>query len=215
VPASLSGNAVYIRCFVSATYGLEWTFNAKWVSGAWAPDYAHSSTYCTRQTIDSSSFNAKWHAATGTWNDAAWTSLANFTQAGGVSFPSSGVSALGELTGLHLIGTATTPTVTPNALGSGTGATATVTGNDICGRIALTTGTNMTTAPNNVLTVTLGSAYTNKPIVLLQNLSSVETNVYVDDSQTTTNTFTLKTTGVSLTSGSPQSYGWGYHILGR
>lgn len=115
----------------------------------------------------------------------------------------------------HIKGSTAAPTVTAGSA-AGTGATVSVTGNDIAGTITITTGTIVGTG-GTVVTLNFNTTYTTAPIVQIDEgnfnakvLSGVN-SVYVDDaSKSTTNAYLAVASGALANS---TTYVFTYHII--
>lgn len=119
----------------------------------------------------------------------------------------------------HIVGASPAPTGTLGT-GAGTGATFTLTGNDIGGYIDITTAGTPSGSNATILTVTFASAFvTNAPVVILTPVGSNSaalngtTQVYVDSQATTTALFVIKGGTVGLTTGTV--YRFAYQTIGK
>lgn len=153
----------------------------------------------------------------------ASVTTSNTIQLGNTSI--SDVKTSGGYTGAKFIGNSGAPIVTiVGTAQAGTGASVSISGNDVAGVITLNVGTaplqSAATNGTSLLNITFNSAYTNTPVVLIQAIntssSSIgpESNLFIKPSSTTVSTFTilLKYLHTLIDSG---TYEIAYHVLGR
>ncbi|MFY9463903.1 MAG: hypothetical protein WAP48_02385 [Sediminibacterium sp.] len=137
----------------------------------------------------------------------------------------SDVKTSGGYTGARFIGNSAAPVVAiVGSSQAGTGASVSISGNDVAGIITLNVGTAPAAGAGSggtpLITVSFNSAYANAPVVLIQPVNTTsgstgpDTNLFIKPSSTTVSAFTivLKSSIALADSG---TYEIAYHVLGR
>lgn len=196
-----------------STNGLAWA-----ISGTpnWAAGFYNSSSASTANVLmlrsdatDNSTFILG--ASSGT------TRLFSVTAAGRVGVGDSSPETLLDVAGtagvVRLIGQDNTPTITVDAAGAGTGATASMTNaqsSDLAGRFSITSGTGATTG--RWASITFGASFSTTPVVVIgcedADCANVAVGWYVNVS---TSGFEIFATGVPASS---TSHDFAFHIIG-
>ena len=124
------------------------------------------------------------------WQSSAGTVLASISSAGNLSVVNATVNGTLTVNGHVITGNTSGTTSIAVAAGAGTGATASISGNDTSGVITVNTGTG--TAAGNLATITFASSYGSAPKVLLTPKDVPAASTYPQFQYTSgTSTFTL------------------------
>ena len=130
----------------------------------------------------------------------------------GTSTPGQRLVVVGTVSGQHLKGIGNTPSAVVGA-GAGTGASVSITGSDVAGKITLTTGT-LPSASAVATTLTFASAYSSTPYVIFSaanSLTSLLSGASMVALASTDSSFTLTSGTVALTA--LVNYEWNYIVI--
>ncbi len=119
----------------------------------------------------------------------------------------------------HISGSGSTPTGSVDT-GAGVGATMTITGTDLAGRIELITGTGPTAVNTIVCSITFATAFASAPRVVILTPATTAAavqggtdGVYVNAAEITTTGFVIRNPNSAL-SGPTTTYRWYYLVVG-
>lgn len=138
---------------------------------------------------------------------------------------SGAITTTSSINAAKIIGNSTAPVVTiVGSAQAGTGASVSISGNDVAGVITLNVGTvpaaGAGSGGSSLITVSFNSAYANAPVVLIQPVNTIsgstgpDTNLFVKPSATTASAFTIVLkSSIALTDSG--TYEIAYHVLGR